>query len=56
MQSNIRAASKAAGYRLILEGGDISPVVSSGETFFYQFEWKNIGAAPTYENWDVFLN
>ena len=53
MQSNIRAASKAAGYRLILEGGDISPFVSPGKPFFISLQWKNIGAAPTYENWDV---
>jgi hypothetical protein len=55
MQNNIRAASKAAGYRLILEGGDISPVVNSGQPFFIMLQWKNIGVAPTYENWDVYF-
>ena len=55
MQNNIRAASKAAGYRLILEGGDISPVISPGQPFFIMLQWKNIGIAPTYENWDVFF-
>ena len=55
MHQNIRAASKAAGYRLVLEGGDISPVVSPGQPFFVMLQWKNIGVAPTYENWDVFF-
>jgi hypothetical protein len=26
----------------------------SPETFFISLQWKNIGAAPTYENWDAF--
>jgi len=55
MHDNIRAASKAAGYRLIIEGGDISPVISPGHQFFLMMQWKNIGVAPTYENWDVFF-
>jgi hypothetical protein len=53
MQENIRKASKAAGYRLILEGGDISPVIDPGQPFFIMLQWKNIGIAPTYEDWIV---
>ena len=53
MQKNIRAASKAAGYRLILEGGDITPDIMPGQQFFVMLQWKNIGIAPTYENWKV---
>ena len=53
MQENIRRASKAAGYRLILEGGDISPVIEPGQPFFIMLQWKNTGIAPTYENWTV---
>jgi hypothetical protein len=53
MQENIRRASKAAGYRLIIEGGDISPVIEPGQPFFVMLQWKNTGIAPTYENWNV---
>ena len=55
MQENIRKASKAAGYRLILEGGDVSPVISPGQPFFIMLQWKNIGLAPSYEDWTVFF-
>jgi hypothetical protein len=55
MQENIRKASKAAGYRLVLEGGDISPVINPGQSFFIKLQWKNIGIAPSYEKWDVFF-
>ncbi len=48
-----RAASKAAGYRLILESGNMSRTISAGFPFFTSLSWKNIGAAPAYENWDV---
>lgn len=53
MQENIRRASKAAGYRLVLEGGDISQVIEPGQPFFIMLQWKNIGIAPTYEDWTV---
>lgn len=55
MQANIRAASKAAGYRLILEGGDISSLINPGDSISIMLQWKNIGVAPTYEDWDVFF-
>ena len=48
-----RAASKAAGYRLILEAGNISKSINAGSPFSISLNWKNIGAAPSYENWDV---
>lgn len=53
MQENIRKAFKAAGYRLILEGGDISPAINPGQPFTVLLQWKNIGVAPTYEDWTV---
>lgn len=51
---NARAAFKKAGYRLIIESGVISNVISPGRPFEVQLQWKNIGIAPTYEQWDVF--
>jgi hypothetical protein len=53
MQENIRAASKAAGYRFILEQGDITKNIVTSQPFFIMLQWKNIGVAPTYEDWDV---
>jgi hypothetical protein len=55
MQKIYGKASKAAGYRLVLEGGDISPVINPAQSFFIKLQWKNIGIAPSYEKWDVFF-
>jgi hypothetical protein len=52
-QDNIRAAFKAAGYRIILEGGNVSSTVQPGGDLAIALQWKNIGIAPTYEKWDV---
>ena len=52
-QENIRAAFKASGYRLILEGGSVSSSISPGSNLVITLNWKNIGIAPTYEKWDV---
>jgi hypothetical protein len=52
-KENIRAAFKAAGYRIILEGGNISSTIKTGTAFALTLNWKNIGIAPTYEKWDV---
>jgi hypothetical protein len=51
--NNVRAAFKRAGYRIILEGGDITSNLVAGKQFSVALKWKNIGIAPTYENWDV---
>ncbi len=52
-QDNIRAAFKAAGYRIILEGGNVSSVIQPGGSLVISLQWKNIGISPTYEKWDV---
>ena len=52
-KENIRAAFKAAGYRIILEAGSISSSIKTGTAFALTLNWKNIGIAPTYEKWDV---
>ena len=52
-QDNIRSAFKAAGYRIILEGGNISSSIEAGGNLAITLNWKNIGIAPTYEKWDV---
>ena len=52
-QDNIRAAFKATGYRIILEGGSISSNITAGGNLAITLNWKNTGIAPTYEKWDV---
>ena len=51
--NNVRAAFKRTGYRIILEGGNITSSLIAGKPFSITLQWKNIGIAPTYENWDV---
>lgn len=53
VQNNLRSAFKATGYRIVVEGGNISSSISAGQSFSIELNWKNIGVAPTYENWDV---
>ena len=50
IKGRVRAASKACGYRLILEGGNVT---LNGNNLTVALNWKNIGQAPTYENWNV---
>ncbi|MEP7375035.1 MAG: DUF4082 domain-containing protein [Chitinophagaceae bacterium] len=50
---NARAAFKRAGYRIILNGGSVSTNIAAGKPLSITLKWKNIGIAPTYENWDV---
>jgi Domain of unknown function (DUF4832)/Secretion system C-terminal sorting domain/PKD domain len=52
-RNRIRAASKASGYRLILEGGSMATSITTGTPFALTLNWKNIGLSPTYENWDI---
>ncbi|MBS1933765.1 MAG: DUF4832 domain-containing protein, partial [Bacteroidetes bacterium] len=52
MQNNIRAASKACGYRLQVKSGTIGSL-SVGNSFPLTLNWSNIGITPTYENWNV---
>ena len=53
IQNNFRAASKAAGYRLILTGGSMTTTLSAGGSFNLALNWQNIGLAPSYENWNI---
>ena len=50
IKSRVRAASKACGYRLILEGGSLA---LNGNNLTVTLNWKNIGLTPAYENWNV---
>ncbi|MEP7374352.1 MAG: DUF4082 domain-containing protein [Chitinophagaceae bacterium] len=52
-KDNIKNAFKAAGYRIILESGNISNTIRRGSAFTILLNWKNIGIAPTYEKWNV---
>ncbi len=51
--NNIRAASKAAGYRITLEGGTAPTAISTGTPFNVTLNWKNVGIAPIYESWNT---
>ncbi len=53
VQANIRAASKASGYRMSITGGYISTVISAGGTMAVTLNWFNAGVAPVYENWNT---
>jgi hypothetical protein len=50
---NARAGFKKAGYRIILDSGSISSSITRGTSFNVNLNWRNIGVAPTYEEWDV---
>ena len=50
VQANVRAASKAAGYRIISTGGTFTPGATS---ISITTNWQNTGIAPTYENWNI---
>ncbi len=52
-RNRIRAASKASGYRLILEGGSMATSIATGTAFPITLNWKNMGLSPTYEDWDI---
>lgn len=51
VRNNVRAASKAAGYRLVVESADVAPPV--GKSVTVKMNWRNKGiAAPKYP-WDI---
>jgi hypothetical protein len=52
--ANVVAASKAAGYRITLEGGSLSaPNITTGTPVSVTLNWRNVGIAPTYDDWSV---
>jgi hypothetical protein len=53
MRKNVRAASKASGYRIHIKSANIPGTISSGSSFTLRLRWNNIGITPTYENWSV---
>lgn len=48
-----RAASKAAGARIVLTGGSVTTGITPGSQFAITLNWQNIGIAPVYENWNI---
>lgn len=52
-KQNIRSAFRAAGYRIVLESGSMTRDVKAGANLTISLNWKNIGIAPTYEDWNV---
>ena len=52
-QDNVRAASRAAGYRIVLDGGGLTSKIGSDRTLGVKLSWKNVGLAPTYQPWNV---
>ncbi len=52
-RNRIRAASKASGYRLQLEGGSMATSITTGTAFSITLNWRNVGLSPSYENWNV---
>ena len=50
--ANIRNASRAAGYRIILTNGELSEV-AEGAALAITLNWRNTGVAPVYEDWQI---
>lgn len=50
---NMRAASKAAGYRYIIANGTVPATVNTGTAFAVSLGWQNVGLTPTYEAWNI---
>lgn len=50
VKNNVRAASKACGYRLQVESADIT---TSGKSVIAKLNWRNAGIAPPYYGWVV---
>lgn len=53
MRDNIRAAARASGYRLVVEGGTAEPELHLGGPVSISLRWHNVGLTPTYEPWEV---
>jgi hypothetical protein len=52
-RDSMRMAWKLSGYRIILEGGSMTSNPTAGGQMGVTLNWKNVGIAPVYENWDV---
>lgn len=53
MRTNIRNASFQCGYKYTLTGGELTTTITPGGNLKVVLDWKNVGIAPTYENWNV---
>lgn len=53
-RDNLRNALKLAGYRVVLESGNMTTDVRTNEQTTVTLNWKNIGNAPVYEFWDIY--
>lgn len=51
--NNVRAASKAAGFRYVINGGSVTSTVPHNGTMTVTVNWQNNGITPTYEPWEV---
>ena len=48
---NVRAASKATGYRIILASGALTQTVGADRALGALLAWQNVGLAPPYHAW-----
>ena len=53
ISANVRAASKAAGYRIKIASAEAPTSITRGAAFATKATWVNVGIAPTYENWNI---
>jgi hypothetical protein len=53
ISNNVRAASKAAGYRIKISAAEAPTSITRGSAFATKATWVNVGIAPTYEDWDI---
>lgn len=52
-KDSIIAAAKYMGYRLVLNAGNMSTTLTQNSNFNVTLNWKNVGIAPVYENWNT---
>jgi hypothetical protein len=53
VRTNVRNASKASGYRLVVTDGSMTTSLTTGTQFTINLKWQNLGITPTYEKWNV---
>lgn len=53
ISNNVRAASKASGYRFKILSGNSPKTITKNSAFTISTVWQNVGIAPLYENYDV---
>jgi hypothetical protein len=51
--TNVRAASKASGYRIKILSAQGPQTITRNTPFAIASTWQNVGIAPAYDNWDV---